>query len=48
MADRVQGGRPASGVARPVRQGPGPTPPGRPVSCRPEISETVPSKELVP
>lgn len=48
MADRVQGGRPASGMARPVRQGPGAPPAGRPVSCRPEISETVPSKELVP
>ncbi len=48
MADRVQGGRQASRVARPVRQGPGPMPPGRPVPCRPEISETVPSKELVP
>lgn len=39
-------GRPADGVARPVRLGPGA--PGGPPSCRAEISETVPRKELVP
>lgn len=38
---------PANGPARPVRQGPG-APGGRPPSCRPEISETVPRKEPVP
>ncbi len=44
---RARERRPANGAARPVRPGPG-APGGRPPSCRPEISETVPRKELVP
>ncbi len=44
---RAQGKRPANGGARPVRQGRS-APGGRPPSRRPEMSQTVPRKELVP
>ncbi|MEW9520219.1 hypothetical protein [Streptomyces tubercidicus] len=44
---RAQDERPANGGARPVRQGRG-APGGRPPSHRPEMSQIVPRKELVP
>lgn len=44
---RAQDERPATGGARPVRRAHG-APGGRPPSHRPEMSPTVPCKELVP
>lgn len=44
---RAQDERSANGGAWPVRQGRG-APGRRPPSCRPEMSQTVPRKELVP
>ncbi|SCK16937.1 hypothetical protein YWIDRAFT_04234 [Streptomyces sp. SceaMP-e96] len=44
---RAQGERPANRGARAVRQGRG-APGRRPPSRRPEMSQTVPRKELVP
>ncbi|WP_327158173.1 hypothetical protein [Streptomyces tubercidicus] len=44
---RAQDERPVNGGARPARQDRG-APGGRPPSHRPEMSQTVPRKELVP